>query len=211
MALIIGLGMGSKTYGQAFYKHVFNVSGGVGIGGLYTVKETKTDTTGGSNKTLSRSVAMNSLKFTDGNAWGLSFEYGYKEFKKKGGLGVGAYLGTRKFIYRDQDLGGVFSEKSLRFYILTLETRYHFYTRSRWDPYFVASTGIQLKNSKYLFTSGIRAIDKDYNYIPDNKPLVAYSAAAGMRYFFANNMAAYAEAGFGYYYAKFGLNLIIKK
>ena len=211
LALVVSLCLGSKSYGQAFYKHVYNLSGGIGIGGVYNIKETKTDTTGGSSKQISRTIPMKTLALTDGNAWGFSFEYGFKEWKRRGGLGLGGYLGTRRFLYRETDIEGVFNEKSLRFYIVNLEGRYHFYTKSRWDPYISASAGLQLKNVRYLYTKRVQSINKDYNYIPDNNPLIAYAASAGMRYFFANNMAVYSEVGFGYYYAKVGLNLIVKK
>lgn len=211
MAFMLLFACSSKSFAQAFYRHIVNVSGGVGLGGLYNVKESRIDSVGGASNTLSRKVSMNTLALTNGNAWGLNFEYGFREWKKKGGLGLGGYLGTRKFTYRYPDLGATFEEKRLRFYILNLEGRYHFYTKTRFDPYVLAGVGIQLIKFSYIYNSSVRGIYSDYNYSVKSKSLVSYEAAGGLRYFFANNMAAFAELGFGYYYAKLGLTLKVSK
>lgn len=189
-----------SAFAQAFYKgvHIMMVDGG--FGGYY--KQVIA-----ANKNDELDNKMKTTKWL-ANSYGLHYEYGISEWRKKGALGIGLYLGMRKVDARSPDSRDpvAFREVWNRYYCLGGEVRYHFYTRDRWDPYFYGMVGGQWRIFKYAI---LNARTPQYPQTSKSKFVFAGQFSAGARYYPANNFAFFGEIGFGIYYAKLGVSLII--
>jgi hypothetical protein len=116
---------------------------------------------------------------------GLYYENGVTEIGTVGILGIGGYLGYKS--YKDEYSYFGYSAKGA-FHYTGLDVE-------KFDPYAGLMLGYNIASSTIKET-GTTSIYSNSNY-NDASGSVNFSGFVGARYFLTNNVAAYAELGFG--------------
>ena len=87
------------------------------------------------------------------------------------------------------------------------EFKWHKYSRNRLDPYVNLALGVQLRRYKILDNAVALPAKPEFKKTSLH---LAGEFSVGTRYFFANNLAVFGEAGFGVFYLKVGLTAILR-
>jgi outer membrane protein W len=119
---------------------------------------------------------------------GLSFEYGFTEK-----ISGGAYVG---YSSASQDLGAGF-KANYTYTILGARGSYHFATSDKLDPYFGLTLGYNVATATIEPTSPFLTVA--------SASAVLYSLHLGSRYYFTDNIGAFAELGYGIAYLQLGV------
>ncbi len=169
---------------QAFYRKIQVVQVDMGVGGYYKqVKKTKND------DMLGRQLS--SMKYRS-NSYGLHYEGGAYEWRKKGSLGLGGYIGMRNIYARvpnDTFPDIRFREIWFRYYQVAFESKYHFFTKTRWDPYINGMIGIQFREyRKISINNNLPTVDPQTS---NSKVVLLAQFSAGARYYVYNNIAVF--------------------
>lgn len=119
---------------------------------------------------------------------GLSFEYGFTEK-----ISAGAYVG---YSSASQDLGFGF-KANYTYTIVGARGSYHFATSDKLDPYFGATLGYNVATATIEPASSLLTVA--------SASAVLYSLHLGSRYYFTDNIGAFAELGYGIAYLQLGV------
>jgi hypothetical protein len=134
-------------------------------------------------------------------ALNLSFEHGLNKMVGPGYLGVGAYLGYQRSYYRYDDYyynnNKYYYKHSWTYMVLAFRAAYHaeaLMTENA-ELYFGASAGLRFQT--YRFESNSSDPDLYRYQLSDRNIHAAYSVFVGGRYYFTENIGAFAELGYG--------------
>jgi len=178
IVFILGLSIVTATvsYGQNFVKGTNIVSAGIGIG----------SSLGG---------------FSYGSqtpALGLNYERGVWEVGGPGVISLGGYAGRKSFKYS----GPGYTQK-WGYTIIGVRSAYHYngINSDKFDVYGGIMLSYDILNYSYKDNNG-NNINAGGNY----GSAVGFTLYAGGRYFFSDNVAAFAELGYGVSYLTLGLS-----
>lgn len=124
---------------------------------------------------------------------GLSFEYGFTE-KISGGAYVGYSSASEEFA----GFGGNY-KWNYTYTIVGARGSYHFATSDKLDPYFGATLGYNVVSVNLEKPAG------GLDVTAASASAVLYSLHLGTRYYFTDNIGAFAELGYGIAYLQLGV------
>ena len=120
---------------------------------------------------------------------GGSYEYGITDK-----IGVGAYVG---YASKSFDSGFIFSNYKATYTIFGAKGNYHFYNTDKFDAY----GGLLIGYNSVSFTYS----DSTAGYVAPSAGGTLIAPSVGARYYFTDNIAAFAELGYGIGYLTAGL------
>lgn len=163
--------------------------------------------------------ARNYYNYSNGRGWShrtypafsLSYEQALNKPVGPGLLGLGAYLGYQRSVTRYDDYyynnNKYYYEHSWTNMFIAFRAAYHAdaLVFDKGEIYFGASLGLRFQTYKYFNNSPDP--DKDRYRVTQGSTWPGYSVFAGGRYYFTNNLGAFAEIGYGMSYLNLGLSL----
>jgi hypothetical protein len=135
-------------------------------------------------------------------ALSLQYERGVWAVGGPGVISLGGYAGFKSFKYSGNDAGYIYSEK-WNYTIIGIRSAYHFngLNADKIDVYGGIMLSYNILNYSYTDNSGYA------NDLGNYGSSAGFTLYVGGRYFFSDNVGAYAELGYGVSYLTLGLNL----
>jgi len=170
-----------NSSGQQMEKGSHVLSPGFGVGGVYPVFS-----------------AVNSQT----PLFGISYEYGAFEKVGPGNIGIGGFVGYKAY-KRVEEIDGFRFYEKLHYFIVGAKGAYHynpFPKVTALDPYAGLMLSLNLPDYANNYSPKYRYLENKY------RGYLAATVYAGARYYFNENIGAFAEAGFGTSFFTLGAN-----
>lgn len=138
-------------------------------------------------------------------SFSLSYEQPWPQRIGPGFLGVGAYLGYQ-FSHNKTNSNGFYYEHNYKYMMVTGRAAYHWdvLNSEKAEVYAGSLIGIRVQAYRYE-TNNVGPTANDYKYSNRGGVYPVFSMFAGARWYFARNIALYAEAGSGISYLTGGI------